>query len=187
MSMFEKRNTGTQTEGRTKPPQSQGAAFDAPRPTPQTVRAAALIGPAIKISGEISGEEGLTIEGAVDGTINLPNHAVSVGRSGVVKANISAAVVSIQGRVKGDIVGSKKVTLTANARVQGNISAPRVNLEDGAKFKGTIDMHPAEDPAAQPAPSKPLPAAPAAVNRPAAPSKPGTGPAPKAAAGKPSR
>ncbi len=187
MSMFEKRNTGAQTEGQTKLSQGQGTAFEATRPAPQKDPTRALIGPAIKISGEISGEEGLTIEGAVDGTINLPNHAVSVGRSGVVKANISAAIVSIQGRVKGDIVGSKKVILSANARVQGNITAPRVNLEDGAKFKGSIDMHPAEDPAAQPAPSKPLPAAPAAVNRPAAPSKPGTGPAPRAAAGKPSR
>ena len=185
MSMFEKRNTGTQTEGRTKPPQSQGAASDAPRPTPQAVRAAALIGPAIKISGEISGKEGLTIEGAVEGTINLPNHAVSVGKSGVVNANISAAIVSIQGRVKGDIVGSKKVILSAHARVQGNITAPRVNLEDGAKFKGSIDMHPVEDPAAQPAPGKPTSAAPATVNRPAAPSKPETNPAPKAATGKP--
>ena len=179
--MFEKRNSGGKTEHQSNPAQGQGAAIDPPRPMPQPARAAALIGAAIKISGEISGDEDLTIEGAVEGTINLPGHSVAVGKSGVVNANINAATVAIKGRVKGDITGGKKVILTADGRVQGNISAPRVNLEDGAKFKGSIDMHPEEE-AEKPAPSRPASAPAAAANRPAPSVKPEANPRPQAAA-----
>lgn len=177
--MFDKRNSGTKTEQQPSSAQAEGAAFDAPRQAPQPARSAALIGAAIKISGEVSGDEDLTIEGTVEGTINLPGHAVAVGKSGVVNANVNAATVAIKGRVKGDIVGGKKVILTADGRVQGNISAPRVNLEDGAKFKGSIDMHPDEE-TEKPAPNRPASAAPAA-NRPAASAKPEANPKPQAA------
>ena len=145
--MFEKRNTdGSKVESATRPASapSRPSEFNAPT---RSNSPKASIGPAIRISGDITGEEDLNIEGAVEGTINLPGHAVIIGKSGIVNANISAAKVRIDGRVKGDIIGAEKVVLTANGMTRGNIKAPRVNLEDGAQFKGSIDMDPAGGPA----------------------------------------
>lgn len=117
-----------------------------------------MIGKTISIKGDITGEENLVIEGKVDGTVHLKNNDLTVGQSGQVNANLTANVVRIDGEVKGDIVGVEKVVITKTGRVQGNIVGPRVTLEDGAKFKGSIDMDPtgAEKAAA---PAKPLAAA----------------------------
>lgn len=101
-----------------------------------------MIGKTISIKGDISGEESLVIEGRVDGTVHLKNNDLTVGQSGHVKANLTANVVRIDGEVTGDISGVEKVVVTKTGRVKGNIVAPRVTLEDGAKFKGSIDMDP---------------------------------------------
>ncbi len=114
-----------------------------------------MIGPTIKIKGDISGDENLVIEGKVEGTVNLKGHDLSVGQSGVVQADIAASIVRIDGEVTGDISGAEKVVVSMNGRVKGNIVAPRVTLEDGAKFKGSIDMDPAEGASTQAAPPKP--------------------------------
>lgn len=111
-----------------------------------------MIGSTIKIKGDISGDENLVIEGKVEGTVNLNGHDLSVGQSGEVSADISASVVRIDGEVTGDISGVEKVVVSKNGRVKGNIVAPRVTLEDGAKFKGSIDMDPAESTRTSPAP-----------------------------------
>jgi cytoskeletal protein CcmA (bactofilin family) len=102
-----------------------------------------MIGPSIIIKGEVSGEEDLLIQGRVEGTINLSSNQVSVGESGEVSANIQAKNVKIDGKVTGDITGIEKVVISKSGNVRGNIVAPRVILEDGAQFKGTIDMDPA--------------------------------------------
>lgn len=101
-----------------------------------------MIGKTITIKGDITGEENLVIEGKVDGTVHLKSNDLTVGQSGRVNANIAANVVRIDGEVRGDIVGTEKVVITKTGRVQGNIVGPRVTLEDGAKFKGSIDMDP---------------------------------------------
>jgi cytoskeletal protein CcmA (bactofilin family) len=103
-----------------------------------------MIGPTIRIKGEVSGEENLLIEGRVDGSVSLRGKDLTVGSSGSVNANVSATVVKIDGEVKGDITGEEKVIISNTGKVQGNIVAPRVTLEDGAKFKGSIDMDPNE-------------------------------------------
>ncbi len=103
-----------------------------------------MIGPTIRIKGEVSGEENLLIEGRVDGTVSLRGKDLTVGSSGSVNANVTATVVKIDGEVKGDITGEEKVIISNTGKVQGNIVAPRVTLEDGAKFKGSIDMDPSE-------------------------------------------
>lgn len=114
-----------------------------------------MIGPTIKIKGDISGDENLVIEGTVEGTVTLPGYDVAVGQSGEVSADIKANVVRIDGEVTGDISGVEKVVVSKNGRVKGNIVAPRVTLEDGAKFKGNIDMDPADGVAKiQPKPAK---------------------------------
>jgi cytoskeletal protein CcmA (bactofilin family) len=127
------------TENRSRTPENQ-------------VRGTAMIGKTITIKGDITGEENLVIEGRVDGTVQLKNNDLTVGQSGRVTANLTANVVRIDGEVKGDIVGGEKVVITKTGKVQGNIVGPRVTLEDGAKFKGSIDMDPSSAESAAPAP-----------------------------------
>jgi len=109
-----------------------------------------MIGPSIKIKGEATGEEELLIQGKVEGTISLKDQELSVGESERVTADIDARVVKIEGEVTGDISGSEKVVIARSGNVRGNIVAPRVTLEDGAIFKGSIDMDPGEAAATKP-------------------------------------
>jgi cytoskeletal protein CcmA (bactofilin family) len=111
-------------------------------PDPVPARNDAMIGPSIVIKGTVSGDEDLHVEGKVEGTIDLGAHTVSIGQSGRVTADINAKVVKIDGEVAGDISGNEKVVISKSGNVRGNIVAPRVTLEDGAIFKGSIDMDP---------------------------------------------
>ncbi len=111
--------------------------------TPQRAAAAkeaATIGPSIRINGDLSGEEDLVVQGQVEGTITLKQNALRVGKEGHVSATVRARVIDVEGRVEGDVIGDEQVVLHRSANVQGNISAPRVTLEDGCRFKGSIDM-----------------------------------------------
>jgi len=112
----------------------------APAPTTKS----AVIGPGIEISGDVTASADLTIDGRVHGSVVQSAHNVDIGEPGQVSARIQAKMVRIAGAVLGDIVGAEKVLITRTGRVQGNIVAPRVQLEDGAIFKGSIDMNPAE-------------------------------------------
>ena len=112
----------------------------------QTSGRAAVIGPRIKINGDVSGEENLVIEGQVEGSVHLKQYRVDVGPSGIVKANIDAKIVKIDGTVEGDIEASEMATISRTGNVRGNITAPRMTLEDGAKGKGSIDMDPGDAP-----------------------------------------
>ena len=103
-----------------------------------------MIGPSIVIKGTVSGDEDLVVQGKVEGTIDLKDHEVSVGQSGKVHADINAKVVKVDGEVSGDISGNEKVVISKSGNVRGNIVAPRVTLEDGAIFKGSIDMDPGD-------------------------------------------
>ena len=109
-----------------------------------------MIGPSITIKGEVTGDEDLVIQGNVEGTVSLKAHELSVGESGKVNADIQAKVVKIDGEVKGDIIGSENVMISKLGNVRGNIIAPRVTLEDGAVFKGSIDMDPGDSAAKAP-------------------------------------
>jgi cytoskeletal protein CcmA (bactofilin family) len=100
----------------------------------------AVIGPSISITGEVSGDEDLLIEGRIDGTVNLEQHSVTVGREGRVKAGISGRTVVVEGSVEGDLRALEQVILRSSARVTGDVTAPRVVLEDGATFRGRVDM-----------------------------------------------
>lgn len=116
-----------------------------------------MIGPSIKIKGEVSGDEDLLIQGRVEGTINLHQHEVTVGESGEVSADVNARTVKIDGKVNGDITATEIVIISRLGNVRGNIVAPRVTLEDGGVFKGSIDMDPGDtdSKAARPAPKEP--------------------------------
>ena len=102
-----------------------------------------MIGPSITIKGEVSGEEDLLIQGRVEGSVNLDNNEVTIGDAGRVDADIQARVARVDGEVAGDITANEKVIISKSGNVRGNIVAHRVTLEDGAIFKGSIDMDPA--------------------------------------------
>ena len=102
-----------------------------------------MIGASIKIKGDITGDENLVIEGQVEGNVDLSDHSLTIGDSGTVNANLHAKTVQIHGTVNGDIDGAELVVVSKSGRVLGNIVAPRVTLEEGAQFKGSIDMSPA--------------------------------------------
>jgi len=121
-------------------PRSVQPAAGGRSPAPRTTNGPATIGPSITIKGDVTGDEDLVIEGRVEGTVDLKKHNVTVGPEGRVKANISGRMVVIEGEVEGDLRGQEQIVLRRSARVQGNITAPRVALEDGATFRGGIDM-----------------------------------------------
>jgi cytoskeletal protein CcmA (bactofilin family) len=121
----------------------------------------ATIGHSLVVKGELSGGEDLVVDGEVDGSIALQGHSLTVLPNGRVRANIEANNVILHGRVDGDIHASDRVELLKSASLTGNISTARILIEDGAFFKGTIDMQRPE-----PAPkieTKPLATATAAV------------------------
>jgi cytoskeletal protein CcmA (bactofilin family) len=101
----------------------------------------AVIGRSIRIDGDLQGEEDLRIEGDITGTIRLDNNTLTIGSEGKVRADIYAKSVAVDGSVEGDLYGSERVSVRKNAKVIGNITSPRVSLEDGAQFKGTIEMN----------------------------------------------
>jgi cytoskeletal protein CcmA (bactofilin family) len=166
MSMFDKRKDSDSTTETILGANTHENRARIPEPT---TRGTAMIGKTITIKGDITGEENLVIEGRVDGTVHLKANDLTVGQSGHVNANLTASVVRIDGEVKGDISGVEKVVVTKTGRVQGNIVAPRVTLEDGAKFKGSIDMDPtgAERAASSHAPRPSSVSKPMAVESPA--------------------
>jgi cytoskeletal protein CcmA (bactofilin family) len=147
-----------------RPPAPQAA----PSPVGVAVRREpAAIGPSISIVGDVTGEEDLTILGKVQGKVELPQHSVTVGESGRVDADIRAKIVSVAGEVHGNLLAGEQILIRKTATMLGNHTAPRVGLEDGCRFRGTVDM---ETP-----PEKGRPAAPATARAPV-PSKP-AGPA----------
>ncbi len=103
---------------------------------------AAAIGASIRIKGDVTGDENLIIQGHVEGTITLQGHNVTISKSGKVKANIIANQIIVEGELEGDMNGDEKVVIRDSGNVRGNIVAPRVTLEDGAMFKGSIEMEP---------------------------------------------
>lgn len=110
-------------------------------PSRVTEHKRSVMSPSISIKGDISGTEDLVLEGKMEGTISLPKNEVLVGPDGQVKADVTALKVSIEGHVTGDIRGSERVVIKHSGRVEGNIVAPRVVLEDGCQFKGSVEMN----------------------------------------------
>lgn len=103
-------------------------------------RSVSVIGPTLRFRGELSANEDLIIEGQIDGTIAHQDKNLTIGRQGRVKADIHANMVEILGEVEGDVRGDEIVKLHKTAVVRGNIYTPRLVMEDGANFSGSIDM-----------------------------------------------
>ncbi len=124
----------------------------------------AHIGKSVVVKGELSGSEDLYLDGEVEGSIELRSHSLTIGPNGKVRANVSAKEVVIHGKVEGNIRGSERVELRKSAVLNGDIATQRIVIEDGAFFKGSIDIQkaeakqePAKTVAASAAPSTPAP------------------------------
>jgi len=116
--------------------------------------AVAHIGKSVLVRGELSGSEDLYIDGQVEGTIELREHNLTVGPNGKVEANINAREVVVLGTVKGNVRAVDRVELRKSSSLVGDLVAARVIIEDGAYFKGSIDIQKAAEPASKPAEPK---------------------------------
>ncbi len=100
----------------------------------------ATIGKSLVIKGEVTGSESLYIDGKIEGTINLSGNRVTVGRNGQVSANITAREIVVLGKVRGNMVASDRVDIRSEGSLTGDVAAQRISIEDGAFFKGGIDI-----------------------------------------------
>jgi cytoskeletal protein CcmA (bactofilin family) len=145
--MWKPNQPGAQT-----PPTPEPARPQPPAGTPAfdaTARAAspanatgeqATIGKSLVVKGELSGSESLYVDGKVEGAINLPGNRVTVGRNGQVAANIMAREIVVLGKVRGNCQASDRVDIRSEGSLTGDVVAARISIEDGAFFKGGIDI-----------------------------------------------
>jgi cytoskeletal protein CcmA (bactofilin family) len=98
-----------------------------------------IIGKNIQIRGKLAGSEDLVVEGRIEGTVALKNH-LTIEQTGVVDADVEVKDLTVHGEMRGDISADGTVSVSNAAKVVGNIRAPRIILEDGARFKGSIEM-----------------------------------------------
>ena len=136
------------------------------------------MGQSVKFTGEIHSDEDFLVDGSVEGSISVPNHAVVIGPKSNVQANIEAKSILIHGQVKGKITASERVQLAKTGRFEGDLITRRLEIQDGAVFVGTSAVHePKQEPLlpasqAAPAPEKKAEAAPKVpVAKPAAPNQ----------------
>ena len=134
----------------TTPTMSEPAAVTTPRPVTTTTSDQATIGKSLVIKGEVTGSESLYIDGRVEGSISLAGNRVTVGRNGVVAANITAREIVVLGKVRGNLTASDRVDIRSDGSLTGDVVAARISIEDGAFFKGGIDIRKAGQAAAQP-------------------------------------
>src|SRR5476649_2288322 len=126
-----------------QPPAPTQAGAPGPRPTEATdhmEKDIVNIGKSVVIKGELNGSEDLTIEGHVEGTIQLREHVLTIGPNGKIKAQVFAKAVIVLGEVNGNVTASEKVDIRDGGSVDGDIISPRVAIAEGAHFRGSVDM-----------------------------------------------
>ena len=152
--MWKPNQTGPNTPAtpepaRPTPPAAAPTSFESGAARPSTGSVAtptatsgeqATIGKSLVVKGEVTGSESLYIDGKVEGSINLPGNRVTVGRNGQVAANILAREVVVLGKVRGNINASDRVDIRSEGSLTGDVAAARISIEDGAYFKGGIDI-----------------------------------------------
>ncbi len=128
------------------PPASQVSAAATPsvsyaaRPTPPTARNVACLGETIEVKGKISGEEDLQVDGKVEGPISLHGQRLTVGRTGQLNSEVAAREVVVYGKVHGNLRASDRVEIKKDGSVTGDVITARISIEDGAFFKGRIEI-----------------------------------------------
>lgn len=132
-----KKDEAENTQDSTRPDSAPAGRSAPPSPS---AGGRATIGRSITIQGEVTGDEDLVIQGRVEGSVNLKQHSVEIGPEGEVTADVSGRVVTVEGHVEGNLRASERVILRKTAHVEGDITCPRVTLEDGAYFRGGVEM-----------------------------------------------
>lgn len=127
--------------GAPSPSKPASAMPPAPVPSPE----AAILTQGIRIRGELTGKADLFIDGDVEGSVRLGDSRLTIGPSGHVKADIEAREIYIRGTVQGNLRGRERITLGNSCHVKGDLESPRIAIEDGAQFKGRVEMGPAAD------------------------------------------
>jgi cytoskeletal protein CcmA (bactofilin family) len=145
--MWKPNQPGSQTPPTPEParpqPPAGAPAFDAGRAPGAAASATgeqATIGKSLVVKGELTGSESLYVDGKVEGAINLPGNRVTVGRNGQVAANIMAREIVVLGKVRGNCQASDRVDIRSEGSLTGDVVAARISIEDGAFFKGGIDI-----------------------------------------------
>jgi cytoskeletal protein CcmA (bactofilin family) len=100
----------------------------------------ATIGQSIVLKGELTGDEDLEIEGQVEGNVHLSNHQVTIGANGRLKAEINAKSIVVIGKVQGNLTATERIEIQATGVVQGDVRAPKLNVQEGGVLNGSIDM-----------------------------------------------
>jgi cytoskeletal protein CcmA (bactofilin family) len=134
---------------------------------PEAPRSAASIGKSVTIKGQIFSREDLFVDGEINGTLEAQEHRITVGPNGKVEAGIKAREIVILGTVHGNVEASEKIDIRKDARLVGDIKTSRIIIEDGAFFKGSIDITKTEAVKAPPPPPRPAPAPAPAISTPA--------------------
>jgi len=131
-----------QRQPSTPPPPAPEYNNSTPKPmsSATAVSDQATIGKSLVIKGEVTGSESLYIDGRVEGSIHLPGNRVTVGRNGVIAANITAREAVILGKVRGNVTATDRVDIRNEGSLTGDVIAQRISIEDGAFFKGGIDI-----------------------------------------------
>jgi cytoskeletal protein CcmA (bactofilin family) len=135
MSLFGKPDT----KPAEPPPPPHRPSVAAPPPVARSSSSPCVIGPKIKIVGELSGDEDVLIEGQIEGEIRITRD-LRVGAGGVVKAKVSAQSIIVSGEIVGDCEASGRVELQSTGKLTGNIRAPKIVIAEGAMFRGNSDM-----------------------------------------------
>lgn len=133
--MWDKKETGVRSG-----PEPTVTPVFTPSETGKSGRVIVNIGPSIQIKGELQGDEDLTIDGRVEGKIDLREHNLTIGPNGKIKADLYAKTIVIAGEVGGNAFAAERVEIATTGRLTGNITAPRITIADGAHFKGSVDM-----------------------------------------------
>lgn len=164
-----------ETQPQTQPSRSPGvvARPEAPARPHHGGGERATIGRSITIRGDVSGDEDLVIQGKIEGTVDLKQHTLTIGPEGKVKADVTGRQVMVEGEIHGNLRALEHVVLRGTARVQGDLTAPRVVIEDGAVFRGSIDMSEQREQPARPGVAAPLAQATPTANRPQVPGQGG--------------
>ena len=159
MSLFGRKDDDKEREGAPAVPDRPPATARSdttPAPAPSGRERAregsmANIGKSITISGDLTGEEDLVIEGKVEGKVSLPNSQLTVGANGTIKAEVQAKSVVVIGRVAGNVRGTERVEIQATGVVEGDVMAPKLVVAEGAVLNGSIQMSAKPGAAAAPA------------------------------------
>ena len=132
---------------------------------PDTRGGSATIGKAVKIAGQIHSKEDLFVDGDVEGTVECPDHKLTIGPNGTVHATVKAREVVVLGAIQGNVEASDRLEIRKEAKLVGDIRTARIVIEDGAYFKGSIDIVKPDPAKAAPRPqAQPAPAPPASGN-----------------------